>query len=64
MAKIREMAELEKDNLLLEEASKQIKAITMEEEVKSDILEAIREAKTLNQSEKDKEVALIIEGIK
>lgn len=64
MAKIREMAELEKDNLLLEEASKQIKAITMEEEVKSDILEAIREAKTLNQSEKDKVVALIIEGIK
>ena len=58
------MAELEKDNLLLEEASKQIKAITMEEEVKSDILEAIREAKTLNQSEKDKVVALIIEGIK
>ena len=64
MAKIRAMAELEKDNLLLEEASKQIKAITMEEEVKSDILEAIREAKTLNQSEKDKVVALIIEGIK
>ena len=64
ITKIREMAALEKDSALLEEASIQIKAINMEEPAKSEILEAIKEAKSLNQSEKDKVVALILEGLK